>query len=100
MNNLIKELESWMDDDILPGDVQDLLRACALTLRMKDKTILTQDKLLAALSTRLAQSAQYFYSGPEGYFYTGNMEDGERILALMNVDDADWTATEVPDAND
>jgi len=37
----------------------------------------------------------YFYSGPEGHFYVKNMEDGERILSLMNVDEEDWTATEV-----
>lgn len=35
----------------------------------------------------------YFYSGPEGYFYVNHMEVGERILALMQVDGDDWTAT-------
>ena len=40
------------------------------------------------------QTTMYFYSGPEGYFYTHSIRDGEQILALMNANSDEWTATE------
>lgn len=37
----------------------------------------------------------YYYSGPEGYFVVKSIEDGERIIQLMDVDSDEWTATEI-----
>lgn len=36
-----------------------------------------------------------FFSGPEGYFYTETIAEGEKILSLMNVDSEEWTATQL-----
>lgn len=37
----------------------------------------------------------YFWSGPEGSFFTATLPEGETILALMEVDQTEWTATKL-----
>lgn len=49
----------------------------------------------AAPPAPVQDRTMYFYSGPEGYFYTRNIRDGEKVMALMRVDSDEWTATEV-----
>jgi hypothetical protein len=37
----------------------------------------------------------YFWSGPQGDFFTTTLEEGEIILGLMKVDQTEWTATKL-----
>lgn len=40
-------------------------------------------------------TADYFWSGPEGSFFTTTLQEGEVILGLMKVDQTEWTATKL-----
>lgn len=47
-------------------------------------------------SSETGEAVRYFYSGPQGSFFASDMAQGEAILMLMDVDDEEWTATELP----
>lgn len=47
------------------------------------------------MNTKSPNKSQYFCDGPEGHFYTNDLELARKLVNLIDKDD-DWTITEIP----